>query len=163
MCTANLTTHQKPFAGEEIDWYCCIMGHFHMERALDPSVPTVQSEQLRRYLLLEDSVLFQQAALTLGASGLKTLAAEYVAKGENWAAAKAKYAEVQAYSAAISGSHDILGLMKDAHECLGKSGRLATTEGQQLVGESVSQWAFAWGSVCSLSCTLLTAIRKWSC
>ena len=124
------------------------MGHFHMERALDPSVPTVQSEQLRRYLLLEDSVLFQQAALTLGASGLKTLAAEYVAKGENWAAAKAKYAEVQAYSAAISGSHDILDLMKEAHECLGKSGRLATTEGQQLVSESVSQWAF--GGVCSL-------------
>ena len=44
-----------------------------MRHALDPSVPPAQSEQLSRWLLLEDSVLLYQAALTLGKDGLKEL------------------------------------------------------------------------------------------
>ena len=51
-----------------------------MRHALDPSVPPAQSEQLSRWLLLEDSVLLYQAALTLGKDGLKELDAEYATK-----------------------------------------------------------------------------------
>jgi hypothetical protein len=64
-----------------------------MKLALDASVPSVQSEDLRRWLLLEDDVLFRQATITLGVEGLKELASEYLAKEDaGFEAAKTKLA-----------------------------------------------------------------------
>jgi hypothetical protein len=37
-----------------------------MKLAIDASVPAVQSEDLRRWLMLEDTVLFRQAMVTMG-------------------------------------------------------------------------------------------------
>jgi hypothetical protein len=48
-----------------------------MKLALDASAPMVQSEDLRRWLLLEDDVLFRQATITMGMAGLTVLAREY--------------------------------------------------------------------------------------
>ena len=64
-----------------------------MKLALDASVPAVQSEDLRRWLLLEDDVLFRQATITMGVEGLKGLATEYLAKEDaGFEAAKTKFA-----------------------------------------------------------------------
>jgi hypothetical protein len=64
-----------------------------MKLALDGSVPSVQSEDLRRWLLLEDDVLFRQATITMGVEGLKELATEYLAKEDaGFEAAKTKLA-----------------------------------------------------------------------
>jgi hypothetical protein len=64
-----------------------------MKRALDASVPSVQSEDLRRWLLLEDDVLFRQATITMGVEGLKELATEYLATEDaGFEAAKTKFA-----------------------------------------------------------------------
>ena len=48
-----------------------------MKLALDASVQTAQSEDLRRWLLLEDDVLFRQATVTVGLVELAALANEY--------------------------------------------------------------------------------------
>ena len=66
--------------------YCCVSAGWHMQRALRASVSVVQNENLRRWALLSDGVLFQQAAITVGADGLKELAAEYIAQGLNFEA-----------------------------------------------------------------------------
>ena len=51
-----------------------------MKLALDASAPMMQSEDLRRWLLLEDDVLFRQATMTMGLAGLAALTKEYAAK-----------------------------------------------------------------------------------
>ena len=64
-----------------------------MRNALEASVPPVQSEQLRSWLLLDDQVLAYQASVTVGVEGLKTLAAEYLANSRLYECAKIKFAE----------------------------------------------------------------------
>ena len=64
-----------------------------MRHALDPSAPPAQSELLRGWLLLEDSVLLYQAAITVGKDGLKGLDAAYATKeAAPFLQAKTKYA-----------------------------------------------------------------------
>ena len=59
---------------------------------VEASATPAQSEQLRRFLMLEDAVLAHQAALAIGVEGLRALAADYVAKGDaRMQAAKSKY------------------------------------------------------------------------
>ena len=86
---------------------------YHMKNAIDPSVSMVQSEDLRRWLLLEDHVLFHAATFTLGAEGLKELAADYVAKGDaHFEAAKAYLSLVDLNT---RGAYDVQrALMKEA-------------------------------------------------
>ena len=112
-----------------VDWYCCNVGSFHMTQAVDPSTPKVQSEPLRSFLLLEDSVLFLQAAIAMGAEDLHVLAAEYVTNGLLFEAAKAKFA-----SANLAGGEytSIIALMKEAHLLLEQGELLSTREAQQL-------------------------------
>eukprot|EP00935_MAST-01C_sp_MAST-1C-sp1_P002286 g2286.t1 len=82
----------KPFAGEEIDWYCNSCGAFHMRATLDEmACSTVQSEDLRRWLLLEDSVLWHQASSVMGPTNLQALANEYEEQGLLFEAAKMRY------------------------------------------------------------------------
>ena len=80
--------------------------------------------------LLEDSVLSLQAAIAIGAGGLQELAAEYVASGAFFQAAKCKFA-----SANLGGSGDytaVVASMQEAHALLERGDALATPEGQQL-------------------------------
>ena len=106
------------------------MGSTHMKRSLDASVPAVQSQSLRQWLLLEDSVLSLQAAIAMGAEALQELAGEYVANGSFFEGAKVLFT-----SANVGGSGDyaaVLSTMKEAHALLERGNALATPEGQQL-------------------------------
>ena len=106
------------------------MGSTHMKRSLDASIPAVKNETLRQWLFLEDSVLFLQAAIAMGAGGLEELAAEYVANGADFEAAKTFFA-----SANLGGSGDFVSLLatlKQTHAILERGEALATPEGQQL-------------------------------
>ena len=40
----------RAFAGEEVDWYCCNVGSFHVRQAMDPS-KGVDDENIKRRLL----------------------------------------------------------------------------------------------------------------
>ena len=113
-----------------------------MKRALDASVPSVQSEDLRRWLLLEDDVLFRQATITMGVEGLKELASEYLAKEDaGFEAAKTKFA-----LANLSfGDHQVATpLLQEALALLEQSG-VPTRVGQQL------QWQVLSGCAWNLS------------
>ncbi len=80
-----------PFDGEEVDWYCCVNGSYHMKNTLGALVPA-QSEDMRRWVLSEDDVLCHQASITIGKEGLKRLSADYADKGEHFKASKATFA-----------------------------------------------------------------------
>ena len=62
-----------------------------MRLALQASIQPVQSDDLRRWVLLEDDVLSRQAALTMGAEGLQQLAKEFAAKSLHFEAGKATF------------------------------------------------------------------------
>jgi hypothetical protein len=59
----------KGFAGEEVDWYVCNVGSFHIKQSMDRSVPVVENKEVARWLMVEDTVLFQQTALAVGCGG----------------------------------------------------------------------------------------------
>ena len=52
----------KAFAGEEVDWYCCNVGPYHVRRARDAAVGLADDESIQRWLLGSDPVLVQAAA-----------------------------------------------------------------------------------------------------
>ena len=88
--------------------------------------------------MLEDDVLFLQAASTMGKEGLKALAADYVSKGAYVEAAKATFALSE-----LSGSSDggvCAPLLKRALELLEQSGPLTTRESQQLQWDVLSRY-----------------------
>jgi hypothetical protein len=82
----------KAFAGEEVDWYVCNVGSFHIRQSMDRSVPVAENEDVVRWLMVEDTVLFQQTALAVGEEELETLVDHFVGKSQWVEAAKAKYA-----------------------------------------------------------------------
>ena len=89
----------------------------------------MQSENLKRWLLLDDDVLVNQASATMGAKGLAALAAAYVADGMHFQAAKATFS-----LANLGGTMDWIRqceLLKEVHSLLERSGTLGTTEGQE--------------------------------
>ena len=88
--------------------------------------------------MLEDDVLFLQAASTMGKEGLKALAADYVSKGAYVEAAKATFALSE-----LSGSSDggvCAPLLKRALELLEQSGPLTMRESQQLQWDVMSRY-----------------------
>ena len=50
--------------------------------------PAVESKDLRRWLQLQDKVLWHQAASAMGSHNLKVLAEEYISQGSMFEAAK---------------------------------------------------------------------------
>ena len=100
-----------------------------MRASLEPSTPAIDSADLKRWLLLEDSVLSQQAGQVLGAQGLKALAANMADEGELFGAAKIKwlFTNVETGDKVASGA-----LLKDALGLLEESGRLSALDAQQL-------------------------------
>ena len=101
-----------------------------MQHSLEPSDLPVQSEDMRNWLMLEDYVLFLQAAQVLGRDALKDLAEEYEKDGAFLKAAKSNYGRSE-----LSGTDNrIRGpLLKHTLSLLERSGRLTTRAGQQLV------------------------------
>eukprot|EP00935_MAST-01C_sp_MAST-1C-sp1_P000028 g28.t1 len=73
------------------------MGSWHMRQTLASPLEKDEhyfSDDLRRYLLLEDHVISHQASCVIGEEGLKALATEYISSEQYIAAAKAQYALV---------------------------------------------------------------------
>eukprot|EP00935_MAST-01C_sp_MAST-1C-sp1_P002035 g2035.t1 len=114
---------------DTVDWYCCCMGSYHMKKSIEDSVAPEQSEDVRRWLLGNDSVLCYQATITIGEEGLKALAVEYEASGELYNAAKTQFA-LSALNIGDKGG--MATLLKGAHVLLERSGTLNTIQGQQL-------------------------------
>ena len=84
------------FAGEEVDWYCCNVGPYHVRRARDPSVGVADDESIQRWVLGSDPVLVRAVATAVGAEGLTTLVAHFLQR-EHWLrAAKVEWASYAA-------------------------------------------------------------------
>jgi hypothetical protein len=98
-----------------------------MKLALDASVQTAQSEDLRRWLLLEDDLLFRQATVTVGLVELAALANEYAEKGSHFEAAKCTLGR----ALHTADSNEICSLCEEALALLEKDG-MSTRDAQQL-------------------------------
>jgi hypothetical protein len=134
----------KAFAGEEVDWYTCNVGSFHIQQSMDRSVPVTENENVVRYLMLDDTVLFQQTALAVGEEELSTLSAHFAGKDQWMEAAKGKWA---VYFVSSSPS---VAMMDEVMELLEKCGPTRTSGALQLeldvIGSTRYQWKYAAGS-----------------
>jgi hypothetical protein len=116
----------KAFAGEEVDWYTCNVGSFHIKQSMDRSVPVTENEDVARWLMLSDTVLFQQTALAVGEEALGALVAHFTDRSQWVEAAKARWA---VYFVSSSPS---LEMMDEVMELLEKCGPMRTSEALQL-------------------------------
>jgi hypothetical protein len=82
----------KAFDGEEVDWYVCNVASYHVKQSMDPSVPLVENEDLRRWLLLDDEAITRAAAAATGIAELELLVAQCDAGAEWFEAAKVAHA-----------------------------------------------------------------------
>lgn len=108
-----------------------------MKLALDASVQTAQSEDLRRWLLLEDDVLFRQATLTVGLVELAALANEYAEKGSHFEAAKCTLGR----AIHTADGNEICSLCEEALALLEKDG-MSTRDAQQLQMDVLERCVF---------------------
>jgi hypothetical protein len=122
----------KAFAGEELDWYVCNVGSFHIQPSMDRSVPVTENEDVARYLMIEDTVLFQQTALAVGEEELVAFAAHFVDKCQWVEAAKSRWA---AYFVSSSQS---VAMMDEVMELLEKCGPTRTSGALQLELDVIS-------------------------
>jgi hypothetical protein len=82
----------EAFAGEEVDWYVCNIGNFHIKQSMDPAVPVIDNEDVKRWLVVDDAVLVRQVALAVSVAELEVLATHYTDQRQWFKAAKAKWA-----------------------------------------------------------------------
>lgn len=108
-----------------------------MKLALDASVQTAQSEDLRRWLLLEDDVLFRQATVTVGLVELAALANEYAEKGSHFEAAKCTLGR----AIHTADSNESCSLCEEALALLEKDG-MSTRDAQQLQMDVLERCVF---------------------
>jgi hypothetical protein len=116
----------KAFAGEEVDWYVCNVGSFHIKQSMDRSVPVVEDTDVARWLMVEDTVLFQQTALAVGGEELEALAAHFAHRNQWVEAAKARWAVYY-----VSSSQAVE-MMDEVVELLEKCGPTRTSGALQL-------------------------------
>jgi hypothetical protein len=116
----------KAFAGEEVDWYTCNVGSFHIKQSIDQLVPVTENEDVARWLMLNDTVFFQQTALAVGEEALEALVAHFTDMSQLVEAAKARWA---VYFVSSSKS---LAMMDEAMELLEKCGPTRTGGALQL-------------------------------
>jgi hypothetical protein len=128
------------FAGEEVDWYVCNVGSFHMKQSMDCSVPVTENGDVARYLMLGDTVLFRQMALAVGEEELEVLVASFVAKSQFVEAAKVKWAVYY-----VSSSQSVA-MMDEVVELLEKCGPTRTNKAQQLELDVISSFGMRGGS-----------------
>ena len=84
----NTGSTAKAFDGEEVDWYCCNVGAFHVKRATDPSVAVVDDEDVRRWMLDEDMTIVTSVAVAIGPDALAALVTKLTEEAEWLKAAK---------------------------------------------------------------------------
>jgi hypothetical protein len=122
----------KAFAGEEVDWYTCNVGSFHIKQSIDQSVSVTENHDVVRWLMLNDTVLFQQTALALGEEALEALVAHFTDRGQFAEGAKARWA---IYFVSSSPS---LAMMDEVMELLEKCGPTRTSGAMQLELDVIS-------------------------
>jgi hypothetical protein len=127
----------KAFAGEEVDWYTCNVGSFHIKQSMDRSVPVIESEDVARWLMLNDTVLFRQTALAVGEEALEVLAAHFTEKSQWVEAAKAQWA---VYFVSSSPS---LAMMDEVIELLEKCGPKRTSGALQLEFDVIGSFPYS--------------------
>jgi hypothetical protein len=126
----------KAYAGEEVDWYTCNVGSFHIKQSMDRSVPVTENEDVMRWLMVNDSVLFQQTALAVGEEALESLVAHFTGRSQWVEAAKARWAIY-----CISSSQS-LAMMDDVMELLEKCGPTKTNSALQLEFDIIGSFPY---------------------
>eukprot|EP00935_MAST-01C_sp_MAST-1C-sp1_P002370 g2370.t1 len=119
----------RAFAGEEVDWYCCNIGPYHVQRARDPSAAAADDERVQRWVLESEPVIVRAVATAVGAEDLATLVVRFLQE-ERWVqAAKVEWAS----SAAVGGliTEDGRAHMKAALNLI-EGHDLSTLEAQKL-------------------------------
>jgi hypothetical protein len=111
---------------------------------MDRSVPVTENEEVARYLMVSDTVLFQQTALAVGEKELVALSAHFVAKSQWVEAAKIRWA---VYFVSSSPS---VAMMDEVMELLEKCGPTRTNGALQLeldvIGSMKYQYKYTPGS-----------------
>jgi hypothetical protein len=116
----------KAFAGEEVDWYVCNVGSFHVKQSMDRSMPVAENKDVARWMMVDDAVLFQQTALAVGEEELESLVDHFVERSQWVEAAKARWAVYY-----VSSSQAVA-LLIEVVELLEKCGPTRTNRGLQL-------------------------------
>jgi hypothetical protein len=116
----------KAFAGEELDWYTCNVGSFHIKQSMDRSVPVAENKDMVRWLMVDDTVLFQQMAIAVGEEELEALVANFTDRSQWVEAAKAKWAVY------FVSSGQTVAVMDEVMELLEKCGPTRTSGALQL-------------------------------
>jgi hypothetical protein len=109
---------------------------------MDPAVPLVDNEAMKRWLLGDDMVLGKQAALAVGEGELRTLAAYYADQSQWVAAAKTK----NSVHFVVSAQPQALAALEEALELLEKCGSDKTTEGLQLELDILTDASYAFAN-----------------
>jgi hypothetical protein len=134
----------KAYAGEEVDWYVCNVGSFHIKQSMDQSVPVTENKDVARYLMISDTVLFQQTALAVGEEALEALVAHFAGKSQWVEAAKARWAVY------FVSSIQTVEMMDEVMELLEKCGPTRTSGALQLeldiIGSTKYQYKYTPGS-----------------
>ena len=120
-----------------------------MKLALDASVQTAQSEDLRRWLLLEDDVLFRQATVTVGLVELAALANDYAEKGSHFEAAKCTLGR----AIHTADNNEICSLCEEALALLEKDG-MSTPSSCRWMCSSVARSSFSTSGLPKSICML---------
>jgi hypothetical protein len=126
----------KAFAGEEVDWYTCNIGSFHIKQSMDRSVPVTENEDVMRWMMVNDTVLFRQTALAVGEEELEALVAHFSGRSQWLEAAKARWA---VYFVSSSPS---LVMMDEVMELLEKFGPTRTSGALQLELDVISSYNY---------------------
>jgi hypothetical protein len=116
----------KAFAGEEVDWYVCTVGSFHIQQSIDPLVPVTENKDVARWLDSPSPVLFRQTALAVGEAELRALAAHFVDRSQWAEGATVNWAVYQV------SSKQSLAMMDEVMELLEKCGSARTNSALQL-------------------------------
>jgi hypothetical protein len=132
----NTGSTAKAFAGEELDWYTCNVGSFHIRQSMDRSVPVTENEDVVRWMMLNDAVLFQQTAIAVGEDALEALVAHFTDSSQWAEAAKARWA-VCFLSSSLA-----LSMMNEVIELLEKCGPTRTSGALQLELDVISSWSY---------------------
>ena len=116
------------------------MAQYHMAKAMEASASPRQSEDLRRWLLVEDAVLFYHASATAGTETLRDLKEEYGRKGEHYKAAKACFSLFGLSTTDSPQSQSTL--LKSALALLDQEGSSRTRESLQLEWEMLGKYSW---------------------
>jgi hypothetical protein len=126
----------KGFAGEEVDWYTCNVGSFHVKQSMNPSVPVTESEDVMRWMMVSDTVVYQQTALAVGEEALQLLVAHFTDRSQWVEAAKARWAVY------FVSSNQSVAMMDEVMELLEKCGPTRTSGALQLEFDVISSFNY---------------------